>query len=490
MTITPVNDTVTYKSARGDADTVRPAELVVAVNKDGTSVGPLASTVDAGAVTGSALTRYPTASVFNRLSVGVDTLRFSDYFNATAQNTARWKTATNLFTFGFGTAGYNVFNNSSITTTAAAQILMSWPTFSMMGGQPLMFEFSEYRTNNQATNQQFEAGMFLANIAAAPYTPTDGVYFRFTSTGLIGVLNYNGVENTIALLTAAQVTLADNTTYRIVMNHYRVEFWGASGTSNPRILLGVLPVPAANGPPFASLNLPIAFRLYNSGTAGSVVQAQVANTVVVSQDLESAIPPGDVSAGMAMMPYQGDNGDTMGSTALYTNSMAAAPAGAAMTNTAAALGTGFGGRFSVQPTLAAGTDGIVMSFQNPAPTVNATGNTLFIKGIRIQGLVTTALTGGPVLYAFSIAFGHSAVSMATAEAAATKAPRRKTVGYETYSANATVGTLGSAGIYMSFAGGPIAVMAGEFFAVVANNLGTVTSAGVISLLVSLDAYEV
>lgn len=39
MTITVVNDTVTYKSARGDADTVRPADLVVTI-PSGTAASP------------------------------------------------------------------------------------------------------------------------------------------------------------------------------------------------------------------------------------------------------------------------------------------------------------------------------------------------------------------------------------------------------------------------------------------------------------------
>ena len=55
------------------------------------------------------------------------------------------------------------------------------------------------------------------------------------------------------------------------------------------------------------------------------------------------------------MSYQGQTGQTLGSTALYTNNLAAG-AGAVMTNTTAALGSGLGGQFSALPTLAVGTD--------------------------------------------------------------------------------------------------------------------------------------
>lgn len=74
-----------------------------------------------------------------------------------------------------------------------------------------------------------------------------------------------------------------------------------------------------------------------------------------------------VMAGAGGMSYQGQTGQTLGSTALYTNSLAAG-AGAVMTNTTAALGSGLGGQFSALPTLAVGTDGIVSSYQVPVGT--------------------------------------------------------------------------------------------------------------------------
>ena len=199
------------------------------------------------------------------------------------------------------------------------------------------------------------------------------------------------------------------------------------------------------------------------------------------------------AAGLASA--QGTQGNTQGTTALYSNSLAAG-AGAAMTNTAASLGTGLGGQFSAQPTLTVGTDGIVCSFQIPQGSVTVKPQVFMCTGVKIHGAVTTALTGGPVVYAYSLAYGHTAVSMATAEGTSfttnptTKAPRRVPLGFETYAAAAAVGILGSpAGIYMPFPDG-VAVNPGEFVAVCAKNLGTVTTAGVITLHVTLTGYWV
>jgi hypothetical protein len=447
----------------------------------------LQSEVDAGAVSGARAVRQLTSSVFNRLSVGEDTVLFSDYMNAPAQNTGIWKSNTNLFTFAFNNGGYLNLNASAITTTAAAQIWQSCKSFTQFGGTPLMLEFSEYRTSAPPANTRLDVGFFLAPVASTPFAPTDGVYFKFDSSGISGVLNYNGVESTQLLLSAANMVLNDNTTYRIVINHYRVEFWGASATSNPRILLGMFPVPAANGPAFASLNVPIGVRYVHTGVAGSAYQPKYANFVVLSQDTQTNIPGPQLQNVSGFYPYQGGNGDTMGTTALLTNNLAAG-AGAAMTNTTAALGSGLGGQFAALPTLTVGTDGIVCSFQNNASAVNQTGATVVITGVRIQGAVTTILAGGPVLYEYSLAVGHTAVSMATAEAAAAKAPRRIALGFENFVVTAPVGTIG-AGVYVPFPSG-VPVNQGEFIAICAKNLGVVTTTGVITFAVTFEGYQI
>jgi hypothetical protein len=195
-------------------------------------------------------------------------------------------------------------------------------------------------------------------------------------------------------------------------------------------------------------------------------------------------------AGFGHMASQGQNGGTMGSTALYTNSLAPG-AGAAMTNTTAALGSGLGGQFAALPTLAANTDGILQSFQNPAGTVNQTARNLIVKGVWLRGMVTTLIAGGPLLYFYSLAYGHTAVSAATAESASfasptTKAPRRIALGMETYPLAAPVGALGQ-GFYFRF-DAPLLIAPGEFIAICAKNVGTVSSAGVLTWLVGFDAY--
>jgi hypothetical protein len=195
-----------------------------------------------------------------------------------------------------------------------------------------------------------------------------------------------------------------------------------------------------------------------------------------------------VMAGGGGMSYQGQTGQTLGTTALYTNSLAAG-AGAAMSNTTAALGSGLGGQFSALPTLAIGTDGILQSYQIPVGTSAAPGKCLYVTGVSVQGIVTTVLAGNatPVSYAYSLAFGHTNVSLATTTSATAKAPVRKPLGFETYAAAAAVGTLGQ-GVAKDFDRAPVFVQPGEFIQVVAKNLGAVTTSGVITFLVDIEGY--
>jgi hypothetical protein len=159
-----------------------------------------------------------------------------------------------------------------------------------------------------------------------------------------------------------------------------------------------------------------------------------------------------------------------------------------MTNTTAALGVGLGGQFTALPTLAVATDGIVCSYQVPLGTSTLPGKTLYITGVKIATAVTTVLAGNatPVIYAMSLAFGHTNVSLATTESATAKAPRRKPIGFLTFPAAAALGTVGQE-LNVTF-DTPTVVQSGEFFQVVAKNLGAVTTTGAICFLVDITGY--
>lgn len=440
--------------------------------------------IDPGTITGTPTRRETMVTRDSRQSMGMDTGIFDYFFSAAAQDTGIWK-----YTFTTMTAsqsgGFLLLNANSTATTTTGASLATWRSFGFESRGGLRIQTIGMVSVTPVANQIVECGLFIPTATTAP---ADGVYFRITSAGLIGCVNYNGTETTSGVLITPAVATAQ--VLDIVVTTTGTEFWinGVLGT--------ILVTPAGDGQPFLNLALPYTVQQRNSGAvSGTQMQFKVASVHVSFVDMQLAMPLSHQAAVQGLTCQQATAGGTMGSTEFFANNLAAG-AGFVLTNTTAAAGTGLGGQFGVQPTFAAGSDGILCSYQVPVGSITAKPRIFMCTGVKIHGAVTTALVGGPVTYAYSLAFGQTALSMLTAESAtftgspSTKAPRRVALGFETYAATAAVGVLGSpAGVYMAF-NAPIATNPGEFIAVCAKNLGVVTSAGVINVLVTFDGYWV
>jgi hypothetical protein len=96
-----------------------------------------------------------------------------------------------------------------------------------------------------------------------------------------------------------------------------------------------------------------------------------------------------------------------------------------------------------------------------------------------------------VLLQYSLAYGSTALTLATAEAATAKAYRRIGIGQENYGGgnNVALGTLGNAnGPLLFIPASPIIVQPAEYVTIAVKNIGTVTSSGVITVVVTFDAH--
>lgn len=444
---------------------------------------------DAGTVTGNAYLVSPEVSDDRRLAVGLDTPLFNDSFNSTTQNTALWRHQFTTMTMTLPGAGFLLCNASDTTTTTTGCQYTTWRQFPIWGNGGTHVEMIGTPGNAPLANQTFEFGLFPYG-ASATVAPVDGVYFRLDSAGLIAVINYNGTETTSGVLQTTGQLGVGVKQWKIVCNQRSVEFFLDDS------FLTEIVIPAGNGTAFQYNCLPISIQQRNSGTiTGSPrMQFKVSNVHVDLNDLNINKPYPGILSSMGQMGSQGQNGQTVGSTALYTNSLAPG-AGAVMTNTTAALGTGLGGQFAALPTLAANTDGIMCSFLNPVGSINITPRTLYIRGIWVDSCITTVLVGNatPVVYFYSLAYGHTALSMATGESASfatgtAKAPRRLAIGSQSFAAAAAVGTMGTGGKQQITFACPIVVNPGEYVAICAKNVGVVTTTGVVCFLTGFDAY--
>jgi hypothetical protein len=436
---------------------------------------------DAGSVTGVRRVFAQEVTGNFRLRTGTDTTMFNEYFPGTVLNSFLWTAPVTTSTITVTNGFCNLNAAASLASGAVARLssYRHFPIYTSYSTAPtIQFQFSAV----PVANMVHEWGFAIATGVAAP---TEAIIMRISATGeLTAVLNNNGSEVTSSVLDFnALIGVGITRTLLVYADTNEVVFW------IDNICVATIPRPNAAGSITQSQQLPIMCRSYNTATVAGTAQIMKIGAVNVSlSEMNQNKAWSHVMAGGGGMSYQGQTGQTLGTTALYTNNLAAG-AGAVMTNTTAALGSGLGGQFSALPTLAIATDGILCSYQNPIGTSAAPGKTLYITGISLKGSVTTVLVGNatPVNYAYSAAYGHNNVSLATTTTATTKAPVRKLLGFETYAAAAAIGTLGQ-GVDKDFDKAPIVVFPGEFFQIVAKNLGAVTTTGVITFLVDIEGY--
>jgi len=430
---------------------------------------------DAGTVIGTAHLLSPETSDDYRLRTVIDMVLDRETFIYAAQNTARHiyrnTTMTNVWGSGFLTT-----NGTSITTINTGTSFATYTTYPIVNAQTLYAEFRmALSATVGVTNTTIDFGFFIPTTGATPWAPTDGAYFRVTSAGIFGVvLSAGSAEVTTAPFWTGWVT---NTVYKFVIavSVGQVEFWIND------VLYGRIDTPAGRTAPCLAGSLPLAIRHAIGATAASAAfQAKFASYTVSVGGYGNSGRAEDALAGSGIQAYQGQSGGTMGSTSNLTNSQAFTSA--VLSNTATIV-TGLGGRFGITIGASANTDGICTSFQNPANSTTYVGRPLRVSGCTVSAAVQAALGATALLLDLYVAYGHTALSLATAEAATTKAPRRVPVGIMAFPASAAAGVAGQP-LVVQFSE-PIVVMPGEFIQLVAQQPLGVT--GTVFVVAQFDA---
>ena len=442
---------------------------------------------DPGTVTGSRYVQGPETDDDYRLRVGLDTLLDAESFNYAAQNTGKHFHAFTTLTSTVSTNGLLTNSGASLATTVA----MTFGTvaeFNVAHAATSVYTETSMSLNVNMNaipaNAVIDVGLFRRGAATA-YAPTDGAYFRFSSAGITGVLNNNGTE-VPTVLPVSGILANENHVYLIAYQERSVEFW------IDNVLYADISTSAANGQVARSTTLPWSIRHANTGVVASSLQATITDYTI------SIGGPGVLSSlsqigNRVHGAHQGQSGGTMGTLPLYVN--VAIPTSAAGSNTAANA-VGLGGRGAINAAAGgAANDFIMTSYQVPAGTTAIPGRRLAVYGVRIScanlgaAVAVTATTIG-----LSLAFGHTAVSLATAESASfgtaggtTKAPRREALGLMYWNIAAPVGATATNGdIFMPFSQ-PIYVNPGEFIATAMQFLvGTATASQSIWYHVTFD----
>lgn len=429
---------------------------------------------DAGTVTGSAYLVSPETSDDYRLRVGQDVIIDNDTFNYANQATSKYGYLATTLTMA-QTGGALTTNATSITTINTAASYRTWQYYPVYGQQtPLYVEFSASLTAAMTTNTTIDFGLFITS-NASPYLPSDGAFFRLTSAGLSGVVNFNGTDSPTSTFTW---TPTINQVYQFVIsiNEREVEFWIDD------VLYATKAVQTGNGQPFMSSSLPMQIRHAIGGTvAGSVVQFKVWDFSVQLGDVQANLPYGAQMAGFGNT-LQVQQGATTGGQ-LSTYALGAEPGAVTLTASTAPATNTLGGLFLLPAAITtAASDYPLFAWLNPAPTVAIPGKMFFCTGIRVGELTpTTALIGGPIVITYAVGFGSTAASLATTEtttftSTTTKIARKIPLGLQTLPATAAVGTL-SPGFQADFSASPLPVNPGEYLHIIIRVLGTTTTGG-------------
>lgn len=439
--------------------------------------GIIMSENDPGTVTGTPVLASPETSLDYRLRSSLDMVLFSESFNYTAQDSGKWQSFVTSQAITYS-GGFANLNSAAVTTSGTGALLKTYRTFPILGVGPTYFETYALYTQTPMTNNVMELGCGIP--AAATTALLDGIVFRWDAAGALkGVLNYNGTENQ----TAAFVTVpAANTLhkYTITITQKFVEFWIDD------VLVGSIVTPTGFGSPASEAALPAIARTYNSGTVTGTGQIlKVAEITISLGDWATYKPWAHQMAAAGNHIIQGVSGMTQGQTANYSNS--AAPASATLSNTAAGYAT-LGGQFQFAAVAGAETDYALFAYQVPAPAVSATARQLIITEIHIDTYNTGAAvaTTGTVLQ-WALAVGSTATSLATAEAATTKSPRRHPIGVQSFAVGAAIGAQANT-LDRTFST-PMVVNSGEFVHIILKMpIGTATASQVIRGVVSINGY--
>jgi len=441
---------------------------------------------DPGTITGSATLKSGEVSLGYRQRVGIDTVIFSDTFNATSQNTANWRHSFTTMTMTQSAGFLNV--NAAGTSTVASNYayLSSFRYFQMIGTAPLSVEFSSSFSQLPIAN---EVLLFGLGVATGATEPVDGVWFEYTSAGLKGVTRYNSGT---AVKTDLVASLSVNTVrhFAAVVGEGQIEFWVDD------VLYGKQIIPVGQGRPFMTSALPVFMQKYNSGTVGASPNliARFGYVTVSIMDIATNQTWANQMASYGL-GLQGLNGGTMGSSQVQWAN-AALPTAAAATNTTAALGAFLGGIFLMNAPATSATDVIVASWLNPAGGVNQTPRTIKLRGIKIDcvnsvaAVATTATT-----FAVALAWGGTQLSLGTVTADSAsfanntaKARRIQPLGVISFPVGAAIGAV-STPIQFDFEA-PIVINPGEYLQIVAKILvGTATATEVFQWIVSPNLYH-
>lgn len=411
-----------------------------------------------------------------RLRTGIDQVQWEDTFNHTIVDTSAYQCVTATATLTM-TGGYLVFNSGNSVASGAVARVQTYRTFQLSASSTNEIVFRARFNVALQANSIVEFGL---GFAATTATPTDGVYFKVNNAGALqGVVNLNGTESTVNLGFAPAP--GENNFYRLVQDQDQVEFYINS------VLYGILPISAIAAATSFSRAMPMLMRCYNGAAVATAFRMEVSDVAVIGRDLANNRLWSTCRAGMEQSSINNARGAAAGQTSNYANT--AAPVSATLSNTAAGYST-LGGQFQFAAVAGAETDYALFAFQVPLPSAAAAGKNLVVRGLRIETInLGAAVATTATVLQWGLGVGSTAVALNTADSATagTRAPRRLTLGFQSFAIGAAIGSI-AAPVDVNL-DAPLYVAAGTFLHVILKMpVGTATASQIIRGTVLVNGF--
>lgn len=393
--------------------------------------------------------------------VAIDTNGFDEPFPGVALASGPFAATVSTMAVAVS-SGILTFNSGNSVASGAVARVQTWASFPMYGGASTYVEVRA-RLSSFQTNSVCEIGV---GYAATTATPTVGAYFKYDGASLNAVVNFNGAEDSIAVAGGSIPTANTFANYIVEWSETAVVFW----IDNAEVAR--YEIPASSPAPTICDRLPVLIRQYNRAAVSIAAQLAVGRIVVQLGETQYGYDSAARAALAGRTLLQGQVTQTQGSMANFANS--AAPAAATLSNTAAGYTTP-GGKFLFATTAGAETDFALFAFQNPAGSATARGQTLLVRRCRIDSVnIGAAVATTATILEWGIAADSTAVSLATAEAATTHAPRRLALGVQSWIVGAAIGAPAEA-IDVEF-NPPLAVHPGNYLHIIMRSpVGTNTA---------------
>lgn len=411
-------------------DTTSDGEVKVVLSNTHENVGGVRihSENDPGTVTGAVYLKSPETESDYRLRMALDSVWDTEFFNYTAQNTSKHKYTSNTLTMTWA-GGFLNTNGGSVTTTATGCQIQTYTHFPVLGTGTLYVEVYLAFPSYAPTNMNLDFGIFLP-AAASTSLPLDGCYYRYNAGGLFGVLNNNGTESTTSPFSFTP-TLNQVYKFVIALNQNEVEFWIDD------VLYADVERKTGNNNVFYSQTLPFAIRHHHTGVTSGVFQGKFSGYNITLGGSDTQRRWETAMGGQALSGVQGASGMTQGQTANSVNSTI--PATGTLANITPSYTT-LGGQFQFAAVGGAETDYPIFGYLNTVPTTSISGRKLVITNIWIDTFnMGAAVATTPTTLQWFVGIGSTGASLATVDAAATRAPRRIALGTQVLPIGTVIG---------------------------------------------------